>query len=129
LSIGARLRHDALRAPGERPGYLADPSRRLQSPRIQKNGERDSPRLCRRQSGILFGVEQWAGGSAGQLLETAKTHHLRESKLRSPTAARPLPHLESSRHSCVFLPLWWLTRSLFLLKASELTFCEDEPLS
>ncbi len=49
---------------------------------IQKNGERDSPRLCSSQNGVYFRVEQWTGRGAGQLLEAKAPDRVRQGEFR-----------------------------------------------
>jgi hypothetical protein len=73
---------------------------------IQKNGEGDSPRLCRGESGVFLRVESGAGRSTGQLLETAKTHRLRQGKFRFTAAACPVPCVISPGAG-MELVLWW----------------------
>src|SRR6266487_5247882 len=63
---------------------------------MQKNGERDSPRLCSSQNGVYEPVEQWPGGSAGQLLEASETDCVREGQLRFIAASRSLPCIDAT---------------------------------
>ena len=73
--------HDAGRASSSGSGELANPGRTQRPARIQKNGEGDSPGLYSSQSRVCFGMEQWAGRSAGQLLKAPETDRVRQSQL------------------------------------------------